>query len=57
MTWRLGIQFLRVNDLDVKRNMIGVLSVVIEQWIEKHAPDPSQEGISRIPFDKLRVPR
>ena len=40
---RLGIQFLRFNDLDVKRNMIGVLSV-IEQWIEEHTPDPSQEG-------------
>ena len=39
----LGIQFLRFNDLDVKRNMIGVLSV-IEQWIEEHTPDPSQEG-------------
>jgi len=35
----LGIQFLRVNDLDVKRNMPGVLSV-IEQWIEEHIPDP-----------------
>ena len=30
--------------LDVKRNMPGVLSV-IEQWIEEHTPDPSQEGI------------
>ena len=39
----LGIQFLRFNDLDVKRNMPGVLSV-IEQWIEGHTPDPSQEG-------------
>jgi len=38
----LGIQFLRFNDLDVKRNMMGVLSV-IEQWIEGHTPDPSQE--------------
>ena len=40
---RLGIQFLRFNDLDVKRNMPGVLSV-IEQWIEGHTPDPSPEG-------------
>jgi len=40
---KLGIQFLRFNDLDVKRNMPGVLSV-IEQWIEEHTPDPSQEG-------------
>jgi very-short-patch-repair endonuclease len=39
----LGIQFLRFNDLDVKRDMMGVLSV-IEQWIEGHTPDPSQEG-------------
>ena len=40
---RLGIQFLRFNDLDVKRNMPGVSSV-IEQWVEEHTPDPSQEG-------------
>jgi very-short-patch-repair endonuclease len=40
---RLGIHFLRFNDIDVKRNMPGVLSV-IEQWIEGHTPDPSQEG-------------
>jgi very-short-patch-repair endonuclease len=40
---RLGIQFLRFNDLDVKRNMSDVFSI-IEQWIEKHTPDPSQEG-------------
>jgi len=39
----LEIQFLRFNDLEVKRNMPGVLSV-IEQWIEGHTPDPSQEG-------------
>jgi hypothetical protein len=39
----LGIQFLRFNDLGVKRNMPGVLSV-IEQWVEEHTPDPSQEG-------------
>ena len=39
----LGIQFLRFNDLEVKRNMPGVLGV-IEQWIEGHTPDPSQEG-------------
>ena len=40
---RLGIQFLRFNDLDVKRNMTGVLRV-IAQCVEKHTPDPSQEG-------------
>jgi len=39
----LGIQFLRFNDMNVKRNMTGVLSV-IEQWIEGHTLDPSQEG-------------
>jgi very-short-patch-repair endonuclease len=39
----LGIQFRRFNDSDVKRNMMGVLSL-IEQWIEEHIPDPSQEG-------------
>ena len=39
----LGIQFLRFNDLDVKRNMMGTLSA-IAQWIEGHTPDPSQEG-------------
>ena len=39
----LGIQFLRFNDLDVKKNMPGVL-IIIEQWVEEHTPDPSQEG-------------
>jgi very-short-patch-repair endonuclease len=39
----LGIQFLRFNNLGVKRNMPGVLSV-IEQWVEEHTPAPSQEG-------------
>ena len=33
----LGIQFLRFNDVDVKRNMTGVLKV-IEQWIDEHTP-------------------
>jgi very-short-patch-repair endonuclease len=40
---RLGIQFLRLNDLDAKRNMPCALRV-IEQWVEEHTPDPSQEG-------------
>ena len=39
----LGIRFLRFNDLNVKRNMMGTLSA-IAQWIEGHTPDPSQEG-------------
>lgn len=30
-----GISFLRFNDLDVKKNMEGVV-VVIEEWINKH---------------------
>jgi len=33
----LEIQFLRFNDVDVKRNMAGVLKV-IEQWIGEHTP-------------------
>jgi len=33
----LGIQFLRFNDVDVKRNMTDVLKV-IEQWIDEHTP-------------------
>ena len=40
----LGIQFIRFNDLDVKRNMMGILSAAVAQWIEGHTPDPSQEG-------------
>ena len=40
---RLEIQFLRFNDLDTKENMTDVLSV-IDQWVEKHTPNPSQEG-------------
>ena len=42
-TESLRIQFLRLNDLDVKRNMPCALRV-IEQWIEQRTPDPSQEG-------------
>ena len=33
----LEMQFLRFNDVDVKRNMTGVLKV-IEQWINDHTP-------------------
>ena len=44
----LKIQFLRFNDLDVRRNMTGVLKV-IEQWIDEHTPalcaTPLKEGI------------
>ena len=31
----LGIKFLRFNDVDVKKNMEGVV-VAIKEWIEKH---------------------
>jgi very-short-patch-repair endonuclease len=45
----LEIQFLRFNDVDVKRNMTGVLKV-IEQWIDEHTPSlrdtPLKEGIN-----------
>jgi len=51
----LGVRFLRFYDFDVKKNMLGVLSV-IENWIREHAtnssqptPDPSQEGNKRVP--------
>jgi len=47
---KFGISFLRFHDLDVKRDVNGVLSA-IERWIEKyelkHTPNPSQEGIGR----------
>lgn len=33
----LGIRFLRFRDIDVKKNMEGVL-LVIEDWILKHTP-------------------
>jgi len=33
----LRTQFLRFNDVGVKRNMAGVLKV-IEQWIDEHTP-------------------
>src|SRR4030042_2821505 len=43
----LEIQFLRFNDVDVKRNMTGVLKV-IEQRIDEHTPSlrdsPLKEG-------------
>ena len=40
---RLGIVFLRFDDLQVKKNMAGVLQT-IEGWIKEHTPNPSQEG-------------
>ena len=40
----LEIQFLRFNDMGVKRNTTGVLSV-IEQWTEEHTLTPLKRGI------------
>lgn len=37
-----GISFLRFNDIDVKKNIEGVVTA-IEEWIVTH-PNPSQEG-------------
>ena len=44
---KLGVHFLRFDDLEVKRNMNNVLRV-IEDWIikKKPTPDPSREGNS-----------
>jgi len=42
---KLGVHFLRFDDLEVKRNMMNVIRV-IEDWIKKNepTPNPSQEG-------------
>jgi very-short-patch-repair endonuclease len=42
---KLGVNFLRFEDIEVKRNMSNVLRV-IENWIQKNrpTPNPSQEG-------------
>ena len=42
---KMGVHFLRFDDIDVKRSMFNVLRV-IEDWIgrNKPTPDPSQEG-------------
>ncbi len=42
---RLGVRFLRFEDIEVKKNMSNVLRV-IEDWIEKNkpTPSPSEEG-------------
>jgi very-short-patch-repair endonuclease len=42
---KLGVRFLRFDDIQVKKNMINVLRV-IENWIEinKPTPNPSKEG-------------
>ena len=43
----LGVHFLRFNDYDVKRNLQGVISAIVD-WIDAHAPtpNPSKEGNS-----------
>ena len=43
---RLGVRFLRFDDIEVKKNMSNVLRVIAD-WIEKNkpTPSPSQEGI------------
>jgi len=42
---KMGVRFLRFEDIEVKKNMLNVLRV-IEDWIENHkpTPDPSREG-------------
>ena len=42
---KLGVRFLRFDDIEVKRNMWNVLRV-IGDWIERNrpTPGPSQEG-------------
>jgi very-short-patch-repair endonuclease len=42
---KLGVHFLRFEDIEVKKNMMNVIRV-IEDWIEKNQPTPapSREG-------------
>ena len=42
---KMGVRFLRFEDIEVKKNMLNVLRV-IEDWIEinQPTPDPSREG-------------
>jgi len=42
---KLGVRFLRFEDIEVKRNMNNVLKI-LENWIHKNqpTPNPSQEG-------------
>lgn len=42
---KLGVHFLRFEDIEVKKNIMNVL-IVIEDWIEKNQPTPapSKEG-------------
>lgn len=67
----LGVRFLRFNDLDIKKNMSGILSV-IGNWIREHTnksaqcipclsqekeptPSPSKEGNSQKQKPKKRI--
>jgi very-short-patch-repair endonuclease len=40
---KLGVRFLRFDDMEVKKNMSNVLRV-IEDWINKNKPTPSHVG-------------
>lgn len=40
---QLGVEFLRFDDLEVKKNLINVLRA-IEQWIKEHPPTPFKGG-------------
>jgi len=42
---RMGVRFLRFEDIEVKRHMLNVVQV-IENWVEMHlpTPSPSREG-------------
>jgi len=40
---RLGVHFLRFDDIEVKKSMSNVLRV-IENWIEKNKPTPAPSG-------------
>ena len=40
---KLGVHFLRFDDIEVKKNMTNVLRV-IENWIENHQPTPDPRG-------------
>ena len=59
---KLGIHFLRFEDLEVKKNMNNVLRV-IEDWIIKNKPTPNpseeesfrNESTSQFVFDGKRI--
>ncbi len=58
---KLGINFLRFEDIEVKKNMNNVLRV-IEDWIAKNkpTPSPSREGNpygNDLTSDKITIPK